>query len=86
MQCKLLSKTLHVKQEILPFLIYSTIDYYYYKFYLLTVNTYISINTDELLSSTGSLLDVLLDTSDAIVREWSTVDLVECLCHALEQT
>ncbi|CAI8024630.1 hypothetical protein GBAR_LOCUS14303, partial [Geodia barretti] len=30
-------------------------------------------------------MDVLLDSGDVIVSEWSSPDLVDCLCQALEQ-
>ena len=45
----------------------------------------LSHTTEELLASTGSLIDGLLDTSDDLVREWSSFELVESLCHAVEQ-
>ena len=39
----------------------------------------------ELLQSAGSLLDRLLDSSDQLLLEWATSELVEAVCEAAEQ-
>ena len=39
----------------------------------------------ELLQSTASLLDRLLDGSDVLLKEWATAEMVEAVCEAMEQ-
>ena len=49
-------------------------------------NVCLFVCSDDLLSSAGSLVDALLVSDDALLNEWSSKDLVECVCHAIEQT